>query len=404
MNLRRASLGEAAVHTSGCAAPRHAAPTAIDLFCGAGGLTLGLKQAGFSVLAAVDNDPLAIETYRQNHPEVITWCRDIRALAPMEVMQSVGFRPGDLDLLAGCPPCQGYSMMRTLNGSRTVDDDRNGLARDFLRFVKALWPKVVMMENVPGLATDAIMAEGLRQLEGLGYFTGFHLGDMTVSGGGSQVVRILDAAEYGVPQRRRRMLLLTGRFGAVPFAPADLTRATVWDTIGRLPAPGSGYDPLHNCTEKRSERIRGLIGKIPRDGGSRSSLGVDEQLACHRACTGFKDVYGRMSWGKVAPTITSGCTNPSKGRFLHPEQDRAITLREAALLQSFPADYSFSPQQGKQGAARLIGNAIPPEFARRQAVKIREYLQAEQSTAGDDLPPESQAVPERREVLENDKH
>ena len=126
--------------------------------------------------------------------------------------------------------------------------------------------------------------------------------------------------------------------------------------------------------ERRSDRIRRLIRSIPKDGGSRSALPAAQQLKCHQSTDGFKDVYGRMAWGDVAPTITSGCTNPSKGRFLHPEQDRAITAREAALLQGFPKSYEFSLKRGKSGVAEMIGNALPPEFVRRHARTIARGL------------------------------
>jgi DNA (cytosine-5)-methyltransferase 1 len=114
--------------------------------------------------------------------------------------------------------------------------------------------------------------------------------------------------------------------------------------------------------------------KIPKNGGSRTDLSGGHQLACHRKCDGFKDVYGRMAWDRESPTITSGCFNPSKGRFIHPEEDRAITLREAAVLQGFPLSYYFSLRRGKSGAATLIGNALPPEFVKRHAVNVRDYL------------------------------
>ncbi len=184
----------------------------------------------------------------------------------------------------------------------------------------------------------------------------------------------MDAADFGVPQRRHRMILLAGRFGPTSFASPEIERCSVRDAIGSLPPAGQSGDPLHDLSEKRSERIMDLIRSVPKDGGSRRDLGYDRQLACHMKCDGFSDVYGRMTWSDVAPTITSGCFNPSKGRFLHPEQDRAVTLREAALLQAFPRDYFFSQRRGKQAAAELIGNALPPEFVQRHAQSIISYL------------------------------
>lgn len=334
-------------------------PVAVDLYSGCGGLTLGLKQAGFTVVGAIDVDPLAVETYRANHPEVSVWKRDIRAVHPRQMRRKLRLRRGDLDLLAGCPPCQGFSTIRTRNGSKAADDPRNDLVYEFIRFVREFMPKAVMIENVPALDRDERIVRLGRVLRALGYQVRH---------------RVLNAAEYGVPQRRRRMILLASRFGRVRFARRTRKERTVRWAIERLPSPGDMGDELHDLAERRSQRISRLIRQIPKDGGSRIALGMENQLDCHIRCDGFKDIYGRMAWDRVAPTITSGCTNPSKGRFLHPEQDRAITLREAALLQSFPDSYSFSLRRGKTGAAALIGNALPPEFVRRQAVSIRRHL------------------------------
>lgn len=144
--------------------------------------------------------------------------------------------------------------------------------------------------------------------------------------------------------------------------------------IETLPPPGQTGDPLHDLEENRKRSVVDLIARIPKDGGSRAQLEAKWHLACHREFDGFSDVYGRMAWDKVAPTITSGCVNPSKGRFLHPRQNRCITLREAALLQAFPPRYKVSLEHGKFEAARLIGNALPPEFVRRHATLVRDYL------------------------------
>jgi DNA (cytosine-5)-methyltransferase 1 len=333
---------------------------AIDLFSGCGGLTLGLKMAGFEVLAAVEVDPLSVETYQKNHGEVSVWERDIRQLKVSEVKKRLGLWKGELDLLAGCPPCQGFSSIRTLNGARSISDPRNDLIFEYLRFVEELKPKAIMFENVPGLITDERMIFLRKRLKKLGYN-----GDSGV----------LNVANFGVPQRRRRMILLGGRFFYLKFPPADSRRKTVRDAIAFLPPPGRSDDPLHDFPEKRTPRILEMIKNIPKNGGSRSDLGLDNQLACHKKCNGFKDVYGRIAWDDVAPTITGGCVNPSKGRFLHPEQDRAITLREAALLQSFPLDYHFSLRRGKLPAAAMIGNSLPPEFIRKISCAIEHELQ-----------------------------
>ncbi len=335
-------------------------PTAVDLFCGCGGLTVGLKKAGFRVLGAVDVDPLSVKTYKANHRDVEVWETDICGLKPSDLLRKIGLNEGELDLLAGCPPCQGFSTMRTLNGAVSVDDPRNDLLLEFQRFVEALRPRAVMMENVPGLADDERFAAFCRKLKKLGY-----LGDH----------RILNAAEYGVPQRRRRLIYLAGMGMEIPFADKAAKMKTVEEAIGGLPKAGQSGDPVHDMPENRTPKVLEIIRLIPKDGGSRRDLPDGYQLECHKRCTGFKDVYGRMAWKDVAPTITSGCFNPSKGRFLHPEEDRAITMREAALLQGFPRRYKFPTTDNKSAVALMIGNALPPPFIAAHGRSIRRVLQ-----------------------------
>ena len=335
-------------------------PIAVDLFSGCGGLTLGLKKGGFEVVGAVEINRNAVRTYLANHAEVTVWESDIRDLQPAEVLGRLKLKVGELDLLAGCPPCQGYSRLRTLNGSRTVDDPRNDLLREFQRFVEETRPASVMMENVPGLESDRRFAEFHQALRSIGY-QGTH--------------RILNVADYGVPQRRARLIYLAGIGVTIPFAKKMKPIKTVRDALDRLPKAGSSGDHAHDRTERRSERVMQVIKHIPKDGGSRGELPEDLQLTCHKQCNGFGDVYGRMAWNTVAPTITSGCFNPSKGRFLHPEEDRAITIREAALLQGFPLDYLFAPEVGKESLADMIGNALPPPFVEAHCRQIRHVIE-----------------------------
>lgn len=336
--------------------------TAIDLFGGAGGLTEGLKLAGYTVLATVEIDPTARETYSANHPEVGYLFSDIRQLTGREVLEAVGLGVGELDLLAGCPPCQGYSRIRSLNRG-SADDDRNDLVLDFVRLVDALKPRSVLMENVPGLASDGRMSEVRRRLGDLGYYVG------------PDLIRIADAADYGVPQHRRRMILMTTLGGPVGEPPKPAKRVTVREALDGLDAPGSTSDPLHVASRFRARRVRELVTLIPKDGGSRTDLPDGLQLECHKRSTGFSDVYGRMAWDSQAPTITAGCYHPSKGRFLHPDEDRTVTLREAAVLQGFRHDYSFSMSRGKMTCASMIGNALPPPFVMHHARMIRAALE-----------------------------
>lgn len=332
-------------------------PKAIDLFSGCGGLTLGLTQAGFAVVGAVEIDPLAAETYKANHKNVFVWQEDIRKISAAAVMRRLKIKRGQLDLLAGCPPCQGFSTMTTLNG-RIGQDERNDLIFQFLRFVSVLRPKAVMMENVPKLAKNHRFKSLRAELKALGYEVKHD---------------ILDAADYGVPQRRRRLILIAGKDKEIPFGRIARKKVTVRDAFARL-GKRAKSDPLHNLPEKRSAKVMERIRATPRDGGSRLDAGVEHRLPCHDRCTGFKDVYGRMAWDDVAPTITGGCYNPSKGRFLHPTKNRAISMREAALLQSFPPNYFFPVSRGKTPVAQMIGNALPPEFIRRHAQRIGETL------------------------------
>jgi DNA (cytosine-5)-methyltransferase 1 len=332
-------------------------PKAIDLFSGCGGLTLGLKQAGFQVVGAIENDPLAVETYKENHGRVLVWNEDIRKIPARKLMSRLNLKRGQLDLLAGCPPCQGFSTMTTLNG-RIGQEKQNDLVFEFVRFVRVLRPKAVMLENVPKLARNRRFKSVRSALTRMGYELNY---------------AVLNAQNYGVPQRRRRLILIASKGAKIAFASKARRKHTVREAFAKIGRRGK-KDPLHNLPENRSEKVRERIKQIPKDGGSRLALGSRGQLRCHKLCNGFKDVYGRMAWDDVAPTITGGCFNPSKGRFLHPTKNRAITLREAALLQSFPVSYFFSIKRGKCFVAQMIGNALPPEFIRRHARKITKRL------------------------------
>jgi DNA (cytosine-5)-methyltransferase 1 len=159
-------------------------------------------------------------------------------------------------------------------------------------------------------------------------------------------------------------------------------RLTVRDAIGEVEAPSKSKDKLHALGERRSDAVKKLISLIPKDGGSRSDLGESHQLECHKRTDGFFDVYGRMAWDEVSPTITSGCHNPSKGRFLHPSRNRTITLREAAMLQGFPKDYKFEVSHGKEAIALMIGNALPPPFIAAHGGALKAGLLAARRVRG----------------------
>lgn len=334
--------------------------TAIDLFSGAGGLTLGLKFAGFKVLAGVEISPIAASTYRANHPDIKLFECDIKNLSEIEILKGLKLKRGELDLLAGCPPCQGFSTQRTRNKVASITDDRNELIFEFLRVVEITLPKTIMLENVPGLAKDWRIASLRDKLSELGYLID------------NDFAQVKDAANYGVPQRRKRLLVKASRLGVISNPKPIHVRNTVRASISQLAKPGTSGDSLHDIVENRSDKVKKIISLVPKNGGSRSDISREYWLECHkRNGGGYRDVYGRMFWDDVAPTITGGCHNPSKGRFIHPDQDRAITLREAALLQTFPQDYIFSLDRGKDAVALMIGNALPPEFIKQHAA---EYL------------------------------
>lgn len=340
----------AACEAAGILGP--AQPTALDCFAGCGGMTEGFRQAGYRVVGAIEIDPCAVEVYRLNHPGVCVWQNDIKSVSAQSILRMLRLLKGELDLLGGCPPCQGFSTLRTRNGKRRVRDERNDLIYEFQRLVLDLRPKYVMLENVPRLIEDRRLHTFIQALEDAGY---------TVK------AEVLNVAHYNVPQRRRRTVVIASRVGEPCLARKAAGFPTVRQAIGSLRPAGNSGDPLHDIPEKRSAVVRERIQQIPRDGGGRESLPGHLRLECHKKSDGFKDVYGRMAWDAPAPTITTGCFNPSKGRFLHPDENRAVTIREAALLQSFPPSYEFPVRLGKVKLAEMIGNALPPAFIRLHA-------------------------------------
>jgi len=333
---------------------------AIDLFCGCGGMTQGLRDAGFSVLAGIDLDENAIKSYSLNHKMVKVFTGDIRGLSCRDILNELGLKRGELELLVGCPPCQGFSRLRTKNGRAAIKDKRNDLIFEFVRFVKSLKPKSVMLENVPGLASDRRFYRFIKQMEILGYVGGW---------------KILNAENFGVPQRRKRLIYLAGFGSEIKIINDNGARSCVRDAIWSLRKAGSSGDYLHDIPESRSDKVMKIIKAIPKDGGSRCQLPKKLILDCHKRYTGgFRDVYGRMAWDGPAPTITGGCTSPSKGRFLHPCENRAITLREAALLQGFPSNYRLFDGVSKDELSLMIGNALPPPFISAHARIIKRSL------------------------------
>lgn len=353
-------------------------PNAIEIFSGCGGLSTGLEKAGFQILSAVEINPVASETYHQNHPNVHLLVEDVRHVKASYFFNQFDIKKGELDLLAGCSPCQGFSRLR--KGESADNDPRNKLVFEFLRLVRGLLPKTIFMENVPGLINTErglkIFTPVKKELEKLGYTIDYD---------------IIDTANYGIPQFRRRFVLLGSRYKKSPIFLPKPTHAnpnkikatnrllpwkTVRQTFNNLPALQNGERnalfPLHQCSRNGDINLQ-RIRAIPHDGGSRNALPPNLVLPCHlKYPNGYRDVYGRMSWNRPSPTITGGCTNITKGRFIHPSEDRGISLLEAALLQTFDPDYQFSGNFGQ--IALQIGNAVPVELAHIMGIQLLECL------------------------------
>lgn len=333
--------------------------TAVDLFCGCGGMTEGLKQAGFHVVAGIELDDNAALAYEMNHKDnTALFHEDIVKVSTCEIAKLLNGEP--LHLLAACPPCQGFSSMRRKNKKGAINDPRNKLIHEFYRFAKELHPVTIMLENVPALSEYEDFGEVIKKLELLGYEIDY---------------KIVNVARYGVPQRRKRLVLLGSLIGSVRINSGSDHIVTVRTAIQDLESPDNTDDPIHKIFPSHTEKIQQQIELTPHDGGSRSDLPDEYTLECHKKTgIGFKDVYGRLRWDTVSSTITGGCLNPSKGRFLHPAENRTITAREAALLQTFPPKYKFPLDIPRGALALMIGNALPPEFCKQQAQCIHEHL------------------------------
>ena len=327
---------------------------AYDFFCGAGGLTRGLLDAGIEVIAGFDCDGRCRSTYEYNNPGVRFLGSDIREIEPKDVDPKYRLGCYDDVLFAGCAPCQPFSSQRKQNGQR---HDAT-LLGEFGRLVEALLPRHVLIENVPGMARIrgfSTYRRFLRMLDANAY--GYD-------------DRVLDAKHYGVPQNRRRLVLLAKRHGKPSLPEPKYGKRfrpfrTVRQAISHFPVIAAGESspevPNHvaaSITELNLERLR----LTPPDGGDRRSWPEHLRLECHKGdYKGHTDVYGRMRWDCPAPALTGRCNSISNGRYGHPKQDRAISLREAAAIQSFPDRYEFFGSN--KHIAMQIGNAVPVRLA-----------------------------------------
>lgn len=335
----------------------------VDLFCGAGGLTHGLLRKGIEVKAGVDLDPACRYAYETNNKGAKFLERDVESLKIEEIS---GLFPKDkYSLLAGCAPCQPFSTYA--KGKDTSGDAKWRLLRSFAKMVREAQPDLVTMENVPQLPKHAIFDEFL------GAFDGYHVWQ-----------GVVECEAYGVPQRRRRLVLLASRLGPISLIPPTHKdrHATVADAIRYLPDIDAGSahwnDPLHAAAGMSELNLMRIQQSQP--GGTWADWDKKLVAECHRRDSGksFSSVYGRMRWDEPAPTMTTLCYGFGNGRFGHPEQDRAISLREAALFQTFPKSYRFVARGESVNfkvIGRLIGNAVPVRLGEVIALSIKKHLE-----------------------------
>lgn len=356
----------------------------IDLFCGAGGLSAGLQRAGFTIKTGVDIDKQALHTYKINFRRAVTLQKDIADVTGDELRKLAHIQKDDHEfLLVGCPPCQGFSSL----GKRDPDDIKNQLVFQYVRIIRELQPNFILMENVPGMAKNVgkkIFSDIVAQLE-----EDYHIDKA-----------ILNAADFGVPQTRKRLVLhgvrrpvyevlktITGS-SEIKFLPQKThyqepeKRKKAWVTVGEtisgLPPIEAGEsidnDEVYNhVARKLSGTNIARLAAIRANGGNRQGISAKYELLCHKGeNVSYSDTYGILDATKPAPTITAGCTVISKGRYGHPTQNRGLSVREAARLQSFPDTFRFTGSLTSMSTQ--VGNAVPPRLAEASGKVIYKYM------------------------------
>lgn len=344
---------------------------AIDFFSGAGGLTHGLRQAGIDVIAGIDNDPSCKETFETNNEGVEFLEKDIAKYSPADLEQDLGIlKKDDFMIFAGCAPCQFWSIIQT---SKEKSREEKELILDFQKFVAYFKPGFVVVENVPGISSKpgSPMERFIADLDSLGYNNPAH--------------DIVDMSLYGIPQKRRRFTLLASRVAGIELPKPTNERKTVRDVLGakngfpKISAGTRDETPFLHVSAGLSAKNLERLYMTKKDGGDRSGWQTKRHLALPCYASGekkFSDTYGRMWWNKPSPTITTRFTSISNGRFAHPDEDRGISLREGATLQTFPRNYQFIGSS-MASIARMIGNAFPPKFAKiigEQITSCVKYL------------------------------
>jgi DNA (cytosine-5)-methyltransferase 1 len=385
-------------------------PKAVDLFCGCGGISVGLQLSGFEVIAGIDIEKKYLASFVHNFPKAHAMNTDISTISPEEFMRTIGIVPGELDLLVGGPPCQGFSK-NVPRKNRYLEDPKNLLVKSFLDYCEVIQPKMILMENVAEMKNgfeEVYSQEIINRLEEEGY---------TIT------TAILNSADYGIPQRRRRAFFLANRYG-IQFVPPKPTHAarikgghncfgifskphvSVWEAIGDLPSvehgkgnestryattPQNAFQELlrHGKQDVKNHIARKLADKQYQRIASISPGQGHKDLPTHlQTKGGFSGAYGRLTKDMIAPTITRWVFHPGSGRWGHPVDVRTLTIREAARIQSFPDSFEFVGSYTDQ--AGQIGNAVPPllvqaivQCMKNQLALFMKDVRASQETFSD---------------------
>ncbi|VVO21945.1 DNA cytosine methyltransferase [Pseudomonas fluorescens] len=336
---------------------------AVDLFCGAGGLTAGLRMAGINVRAGYDIDRNCEYAYRENNQAEFV-AKSVSDVTADEICS--WYQSGRIKLLAGCAPCQPFSSYSLGRDTRT--DRKWPLLYEFKRLIEAANPDIVTMENVPDVTKHQVYQDFVDGLQ-----AEYHVWAGTIR-----------CVDYGLPQHRRRHVLIASRLGAISMIPPTHIGkpVTVAQAIGHLPKIAAGAcdpsDELHRAATLTPINLQRIMQSTP--GGTWKSWPEELRADCHRKASGktFPSVYGRMRPDEPGPTMTTLCYGFGNGRFGHPQQDRAISLREAAILQSFPDEYKFMPSDKItfKGVGRMIGNAVPVRLGEVIGLSIQEHLKS----------------------------
>ena len=339
---------------------------AVDLFCGIGGLTNGLEKAGINVIAGLDFELGCKYAYEQNNTAKFINA-DITKTESSEVDK---LYPKDgYKILAGCAPCQPFSKYTHRYRKDGYKDDKWRLLYYFGNIAKDISPDIIAMENVPELRNTKIFKDFVKQIKAMNYHVQY---------------KVVYCPDYGIPQCRKRLILLASKFSSIEIMPPTHKKEsykTVREAIGNLPTLASGQtdpnDPMHTCTKLSPTNLERI--KASKPGGTWRDWPDDLQLKCHKKNSGqsYPSVYGRMNWDEPSPTITTQFYGYGNGRFGHPEQNRALSLREGAILQSFPADYKFIDPDGPINTRKLgiqIGNAVPVELGHVIGLSIIEHI------------------------------